>query len=81
MFNYHSQRWEHKRQAILRRDRYLCQECLRYGRHRQATTVHHKQHVDAHPELAFQNDNLVSLCQGCHNKKHPEKAKATRKKY
>lgn len=81
MFDYHSGRWERKRQAILRRDGYLCQECLRYGRRRPATTIHHKQHVDTHPELAYQNDNLISLCGACHNKMHPEKSRAAREKF
>ena len=72
-FDYKSKRWKIKRLAILRRDKYLCQECKKYGRIRQAVTVHHIKHADTHPELAYDNDNLESLCKGCHNKKHPEK--------
>ena len=72
-FDYKSKRWKIKRLAILRRDKYLCQECKKYGKIRQAVTVHHIKHADTHPELAYDNDNLESLCQGCHNKKHPEK--------
>lgn len=70
---YQSPRWELKRRAILRRDGYMCQECKRYGRIRQATTVHHIKHLDEHPELAYTDSNLVSLCANCHNKMHPEK--------
>lgn len=77
-FDYNSPKWRRKRKAILRRDCYLCQECLRYGRRREATTVHHKQHADEFPELAFADSNLISLCEGCHNKMHPEKSKAAR---
>ena len=43
---------------------------------RQAVEVHHIKHVDEYPELAYEDSNLVSLCQGCHNKAHPEKARA-----
>ena len=72
-FDYHSPRWKRKRAAILRRDGYLCQECKRYGRRRQATTVHHIRHADEYPELAYTDGNLVSLCSTCHQKAHPEK--------
>ena len=73
VFDYSSPKWTRKRAAILRRDNYLCTECRKYGRSRQANTVHHIKHADVHPELAYNNDNLTSLCTACHNKKHPEK--------
>lgn len=72
-FDYKSKRWKSKRLAILRRDKYLCQECKKYGKIKEAVTVHHIKHADTHPELAYDDNNLESLCQGCHNKKHPEK--------
>nr|DAW41133.1 MAG TPA: NinG recombination protein [Caudoviricetes sp.] len=74
-FDYKSARWRRKRAAILRRDGYLCQMCKRYGRRVQATTVHHIQHADEHPELGFTDSNLISVCERCHNKLHPEKIK------
>lgn len=61
------------RAAILRRDGYRCQMCKRYGRMRQATTVHHIKHLDEYPELAMDPDNLVSVCAACHAELHPEK--------
>lgn len=70
---YQTKEWKHKRETILRRDNYQCKECRRYGRLRQATTVHHIKHLDDFPELALVNDNLISLCESCHNKAHPEK--------
>lgn len=73
IFDYKGKRWRRKRAAILRRDKYLCQECKKYGRRREAVTVHHIKHVDEYPELAYSDDNLVSLCNACHNKMHPEK--------
>ena len=72
-FDYKSAKWKRKRAAILRRDKYLCQECKKYGRCREAVTVHHIKHADTNPELAYADGNLESLCQACHNKKHPEK--------
>ena len=80
-FDYKDIKWRKKRAAILRRDGYLCQMCKRYGRYTQATTVHHIQHVDEHPELAFLDDNLISVCEKCHNKLHPEKIKRVRQGY
>lgn len=70
---YKSAKWEMKRKSILRRDGYLCRNCRRYGRMREATTVHHIKHLDEHPELALVDSNLISLCSDCHNKAHPEK--------
>lgn len=70
---YDSQRWKRARAAALLRDGYQCRECRRYGRTRQADIVHHVQHVEDRPDLAYRLDNLVSLCRECHNKQHPEK--------
>ena len=80
-FDYNSQKWKRKRAKILRRDNYQCRECRRYGRMTEATEVHHIKHADEYPELAFIDDNLVSLCHACHNKQHPEKANAMHHRY
>lgn len=73
-FNYKGSRWKRKRQEILRRDGYVCVECKKYGRFREAFTVHHIKPVEVYPELAYINSNLESVCQACHNRLHPEKA-------
>lgn len=73
---YHSPKWLRRRDMILRRDGYRCQECKRYGRITQATTVHHILHLEDRPDLAYDPANLVSLCLKCHNKAHPEKGGA-----
>ena len=78
---YLTPRWQRKRAAILRRDKYLCQECKRYGRMRDAKTVHHIKHLEDAPELAFEDSNLISLCYSCHNKMHPEKGIQGPRKY
>lgn len=72
-FDYDNPRWKKKRQKILRRDGYMCVECRKYGKAREAVTVHHIKHVDEYPELAYTDSNLESLCNACHNKAHPEK--------
>lgn len=70
---YRSRQWEKKRMMILRRDKYRCQRCKRYGKQTEATTVHHIKHLDEYPELALTDSNLISLCAACHSKAHPEK--------
>ena len=78
---YNSPRWRRKQKAILRRDHYQCQLCKRYGRISEATIVHHKLELAEYPELAMDDDNLVSVCRKCHNKLHDEKgAKAQQKR-
>ena len=70
---YKTPRWKRFREYILARDSYVCQECKRYGRIRQAKEVHHIKHRDTYPDLIYDPTNCVSLCKACHNKQHPEK--------
>lgn len=74
-FDYCSSRWKRKRAAILRKQNYMCANCKKYGRMREAVEVHHIKHVDEYPELAFDDANLVGLCKLCHLKQHPERGK------
>jgi 5-methylcytosine-specific restriction protein A len=68
--NYKDKRWEHKREVILRRDEYLCQESKRYGKTVAATTVHHIYPAEFYPDLAYVNWNLISLSDSKHNTMH-----------
>ena len=72
---YNTRKWRKKRIVILKRDNFLCRRCARYGKEVDATTVHHIMPLEFFPELALVNDNLMSLCEKCHNKMHPEKGK------
>lgn len=69
-----SARWLRKRAAVLRRDGYLCQDCKRYGRKTPATLVHHVIPFAEDAARALDEKNLVSLCEACHNRRHPERA-------
>ena len=60
-------------QKVLRRDKYLCQQCKRYGKKVQARVAHHKVPLETDPSLAFALSNGEALCFACHNKLHPEK--------
>ncbi|MDO3680555.1 HNH endonuclease [Paenibacillus ehimensis] len=67
---YKSKRWKRKREKILRRDEYMCQESKRYGKTEPATTVHHIYPLEQYPELALVDWNLLSLCEKQHNAMH-----------
>lgn len=67
---YKTTKWKHKREKVLRRNQYLCQECKRYGKSTAAATVHHVHPLEQHPEWALLTWNLVSLCAKCHDSMH-----------
>lgn len=56
------------RKAILQRDHFTCQLCNQLGYKLQA---HHKKAWSAYPELRYDLENGVTLCEDCHkNKAH-----------
>lgn len=63
---YHKPAWRHVRKLALQRDCYLCQACLKKGRLKKATEVHHLVPLDERPELGLELSNLQSLCWDCH---------------
>lgn len=65
---YHSTAWKKARKLALIRDCYLCQECLRQKRITKADMVHHIVEVKDDLTKALTLENLVSLCNPCHNK-------------
>lgn len=67
---YKNKRWINKRNIILRRDEYTCQESKRYGPGIQGDTVHHIFPLDTYPELAYVNWNLICMSNKYHNKMH-----------
>ncbi len=78
---YTTQRWKELREKVLRRDKYLCVECSRYGKKTPATVVHHIWERSRFPELEYDINNLECLCNSCHNKKHPEKGRKRKGRY
>lgn len=68
--DYKSKRWVAKRRKILRRDKYLCQISLRYGRRVEADTVHHIYPAAQYPQYAFCDWNLISVSRQAHNRLH-----------
>lgn len=76
---YKTTAWRRARCTALERDHYICQDCLAAKqrgerlRPRAATTVHHIIPIKERPDLMLDLGNLISLCDPCHNKRHPEK--------
>lgn len=78
---YNCELWKHKRREALKRDNNECQKCKAKGLYSAADCVHHKQHVKKHPELALDLENLISLCNSCHDEEHPEKLHKSKHKF
>lgn len=72
---YHSGRWKAFAESIRRRDRYKCQLCKRFGKDVPGNIVHHIKEREEYPELAYDPNNCVTLCEKCHNKMHPGKGR------
>lgn len=62
--------WKMAQKNILKRDHYLCQDCLKKGIKTEAVVAHHLKSPADYPQLAFNGENLVSLCEVCHHKRH-----------
>lgn len=66
---YKSDRWHEARKLVILRDKGLCVMCGKPG-----TQVHHKIHLTIQnvddPTIATNPDNLVLLCDYCHNEVH-----------
>lgn len=68
--------WRRVRALVLMRDGGMCCECMRrwrageHVRPRPATLVHHIVPYKDAPDKALETDNLESLCDTCHNRRH-----------
>jgi 5-methylcytosine-specific restriction enzyme A len=70
---YNNRKWRNLSKKIKKRDNNECQMCKRKGKYARAQNVHHIKELKDYPELAYEEDNLESLCISCHNEEHPEK--------
>lgn len=78
---YHSTQWRKVRAMRMKIDNNECQVCKAEGKHTPAEMVHHVVHVRDNPMLALSLENLLSLCNICHNKEHPEKLLLNKKRF
>mgnify|MGYP000004614192 CR=1 FL=1 len=67
---YSTKAWEAMRMRVIRESRHKCQNCARYGKMQDATTVHHANPIEERPDLRLKRWNLIALCDECHNKMH-----------
>ena len=67
---YNTERWQHLRQSILRRDNFMCQDAKRYGRMVPAEVVHHILPREIFPEYQWEPWNLISLSNKAHEEMH-----------
>lgn len=74
--------WRELSEQIKKENNYECQLCKKRGFHTPARSVHHVQWVRKHPRLAMSRtytyngkeyQNLIPLCESCHNEQHPDK--------
>ncbi|HLO59818.1 MAG TPA: HNH endonuclease signature motif containing protein [Bacteroidales bacterium] len=78
---YQDPRWKRLRAAKLR-DNPICEICEQKGIVRQTEEIHHKKpfEISANREelerLAFDYDNLISLCIACHKSEHARISKS-----
>lgn len=70
---YWSKKWKDKRNYILFRDNYLCQDCLKNNKITEATDVHHIIKLRLAWDKRYDDDNLISLCNDCHKKRDRER--------
>lgn len=71
---YHSAQWKLAAKEYLRKMRYRCEDCGGI-----ATNVHHAEEVRDNWERRLDPTNFRALCDGCHNRRHPNKGGWNRK--
>jgi 5-methylcytosine-specific restriction endonuclease McrA len=66
-----SPRWRWLRKVKLAQSP-LCEDCAAHGCVEAATQVHHLEPIVRRPDLAFEMENLRSLCTTCHARREAE---------
>ena len=79
---YASTEWRRTRKAVLARDNYICQKCLREeGRVHEANLVHHRIELRSPNgwQLRLDMENLESINRSCHGKVYHKNSQKNRK--
>lgn len=73
-FFYKSKQWQRVRDYVMKRDQWLCQDCLKKGKYVPAEEVHHiiplQPENITDPSITLNENNLVALCRECHKARH-----------
>jgi len=64
--------WRKVRALALKRDRYLCLNCIKGDRVTPAEDVHHVAPIRVAPERRLDLNNLMSVCRPCHSMLEPK---------
>lgn len=67
---YSSKEWLKERDTIKNLDNNLCLMCLYHKELNSMDTVHHIEELKENWSKRFEKDNLISLCESCHQKIH-----------
>lgn len=67
---YKSREWEVLRQVAIVRDKGLCQDCLNNNKIVPFYTVHHIIPIKVDWSKRLNTDNLICLCESCHQIRH-----------
>ena len=71
MNNYREQlkdpRWQRKRLEVMQRDEFTCQRC---NDKTSPLVVHHYRYIKGHAPWEYDNSDLVTLCENCHEQEH-----------
>lgn len=67
-------RWQKKRLEILNRDSWKCCQCSRGDK---TLHVHHKQYRRGAKPWEYDDSELTTLCEGCHDKRHRVSSRLT----
>ena len=73
---YATKLWKRKRLEIFERDGWRCSECGKAGR----LECHHVEKITS-ARLWFDNDNLATICRGCHIEKSRQEKKEREKEF
>lgn len=71
---YQSTEWKQLRRQVMLENDYLCAECKRKGKVKQAKAIHHKITLDEDYNKRLEWDNLEPLCRKCHNEAHDRRS-------
>lgn len=65
-------RWQLKKNQIMQRDNFTCRLCGKNAADGTTLNVHHIQYIRGAMPWEYDDKELVTLCEKCHNKKHEE---------
>lgn len=67
---YNSRKWKQVREQAMLRDGLMCKVCEANNISTMADEVHHIQYLEHRIDLAYELDNLISICRACHKNIH-----------